>query len=155
MTFFNLFFLIATAAVLITGALSSFRPGIIALSAIAAMQSIIIANNYLYYDSLPTSSGVFVARAKTATAGAIIKAVGALLLIAFLGARDESTTVFEPPAKKEGFKGGYRMAQAPVGPPPSTNVLEPEMIGVRPGRIGEGGHRGAPGSRPPTTVMPV
>lgn len=156
MTFFNLFLLIATAAILATGALPSFRPGIVTLSAVAAMQAIIIANNYLYYDSLPTSSGTFVARAKTATAGAIIKAVGSLLLIAFLGARDESTTVFEPPAKKEGFKGGYRMAQAPVGPPPETNVLEPETIGVRPGRIGEGGGGGGGGGgRPTTTVMPV
>jgi len=117
------------------------------------MQATIIANNYLYYDTLPTSSGAFVDRAKVTTAGAIIKAVGALLLIGFLGARDESTTVYEPPAKKEGFKGGYRMAQAPVGPPPGTNVLEPETIGVRPGRVGEG--RGTTGSRPTTTVMPV
>jgi hypothetical protein len=141
MTFFNFFIIIAIAIVLVKKALPSYRPGIVTLAAVAAMQSIIIANNYLYYDTLPTSSGTFVARAKTATAGAIIKAVGLLLFIAFVGARDESTTVFEPPAKKEGFKGGYRMAQAPVGPPPATNVLEPE-----PGRVGQGGGG---------TVMPV
>ena len=149
MTFFNFFLLIVSAVVLATGRLPSFRPGIVTLSAVGAMQSIIIANNYLYYDTLPTSSGTFVSRAKTATAGAIIKAVGLLLLIGFVGARDESTTVYEPPAKKEEFKGGYRVAQAPVGPPPGTNVLEPETLEVRPGRIEEGG------SRPTTTVMPV
>jgi hypothetical protein len=160
MTFFNFFLLVATAVMLAMGALPAFRPGIITLSAVAAMQSIIIANNYLYYDTLPTSSGTFVARAKTATAGAIIKAIGVLLLIAFLGARDESTTVFEPQAKKDNMKGGYRMKQTPVGAPPNTNVLEPETLEVRPGRIGEGGGGGGGVSsggahRPTTTVMPV
>ena len=155
MTFFNFFLLIATAYVLGTGALASYRPGLITLSAIAAMQSIIIANNYLYYDTLPTSSGTFVARAKTATAGAIIKAIGTLLMIGFLGTRDESTTLYEPPAKKEEFKGGYRMAQAPVGPPPGTNVLEPETLEVRPGRDGGGGGGTTGASRPTTNVMQV
>lgn len=159
MTFFNLFVLIFAAVVLGMGTLHMFRPALITLVAVAAMQAIIIANTYLYYDTLPTTSGTFTARAKVTTAGAIIKAVGLLLMAGFLGYRDESSTVFEPPAKKEQMRGGYLMAQEPVGPPPGTNPLEAEAqtIGVRPGRVYEGTHGGAPTTTTThtTSTMPV
>ena len=152
MTFYDLAVLILSAVVLSMGILHTFRPGLITLIAIAAMQAIVIANTYLYYDTLPTTSSTFVARAKTATAGAIIKAIGLLLMAAFLGTRDESTTVYEAPAKKEPMRGGYRMAQAPVGPPPSTNPLEAETIAVRPGRVHGGGQATTTTT---TSTMPV
>ena len=149
--FYNIAVWIVTAVTL-AGNLPRFRPGIIALLAISIMQSMETANNYLYYDTLPTSSGAFVARA-------IIKSVALLLLVALIGARDERVTVFEPPAPGAGKRGKKRGAEAlpPLGPPPSVSVLEPEPLGVRPGRI-------APPSTPPgaggqrvtaSTVSPV
>ena len=64
MTFYKLAVLLLVAGVLASGTIRMFRPGAIALLAIATMMSIIIANNYLYYDTIPTTSGAFTARAK-------------------------------------------------------------------------------------------
>ena len=145
MTFYNLFLLILTAIVLSTNSLPTFRPGLVTLSAVGAMMSMIIANTYLYYNSLPTTSGTFTARARVTVAGGIIKAIALLLMIGFTGARDESTTVYEPPMKKEAMRGGYRVNAERVSggggsgkkvqlTPVSTNVLEPQTLAVTPPR---------------------
>lgn len=140
--FYNLFVLIVSSIAL-AGSLAKFRPGLVALQAVAAMQAIVLANNYLYFNDLAIESGTLVARAKVAVAGAVIKAIASLLFIAAVGARDEWETVFEPPSKRAAMHGGYRVDQGGLGPPVSTNVLsaEPETIGVRPGRVA-----GAPAS---------
>lgn len=90
------------------------------------------ANTYLYYDTLPTTSGAFVARAKTAAAGAIIKSVASLLLILFIGMRNEAVALYEKP-QKGSAKTAAEVAGAasPAGPPPrsalpaSSTVVSP------------------------------
>jgi len=118
-TFYNIFVWILAALTLIRG-LDRFRPGIIALLAISIMQSMETANTYLYYDTLRTTSGTFEARAKVAAAGAIMKSIGQLLLVACIGVRNERSTLFE---KQAGGKDGGA-GKAPLGPPPSQSVLQ-------------------------------
>lgn len=131
------------AITLATRGLPRFRPALIALMAISIMQSMETANTYLSYNYLPTTSGAFRARSRTTTAGAIIKAVAQIFLVAIIGVRDESITVYE---KETRAKGGPKAPGAP-SPPQGAMETTPETVGVRPGRI-------AP---PPTTtsVSPV
>jgi hypothetical protein len=122
---YGLFMVVLTPAIMGSGALSRFRPGLITLLTIAAMQAMQVANTYLYFNQLPeTSSGGFAARYQTTVAGGIIKAIALLLLIAILGVRDEETTLYETSAKQG--KQSKRGTEPPSGPPVSTNPLEPE-----------------------------
>lgn len=121
---YGLFIVVLTPAIMGSGALARFRPGLITLLTIAAMQAMQVANTYLYFNQLPeTSSGGFAARYQTTVAGGIIKAIALLLLIAILGVRDEETTLYETSKQEKRSKRG---AEPPSGPPVSTNPLEPE-----------------------------
>ena len=153
MTWYNFLFLIISAAILGTGALSQYRPALIGLAAVGAMQSIIMANTYLYYNALPTTSGTFSARARVTTAGAIIKAISLLMMTGVMGARDEKTTVYE---KTSAAGMGYRKGPFPAGPAAGTapRTLEAETIGVRPGGIHQPTAPPATATHT-TTVMPV
>jgi hypothetical protein len=152
-TFYNLGVLLLAAASL-GGFLHRFRPGIIALLAISLMQNLSTANTFLYYDSVPTTSGTFEARARVTSAGAIIKSIAMFFLIGLIGARDESSTHYDKPGKKTGGGGGgiaamfgggkggkaphgERVTAAEAGGPrggPGANVsTEPQIVGVRRG----------------------
>jgi hypothetical protein len=65
-TFYNLTVWLLAAATL-AGGLSRFRPGIVVLLAISLMQALESSNNWLYFDTLPTTSSAFTARAKVRT----------------------------------------------------------------------------------------
>jgi len=116
-TFYDLGFLVAGILTLMYG-LKKFRPGIVALAAIVVMQSTVAANTYISYNQLTVTS-LFQTRAQVATAGAIIKAIAAMVFICCIGARDESVTLFEP-APKRTVKS---TAEPPPGPPVSQNPL--------------------------------
>lgn len=89
------------------------------MAAIVVMQSSVTANTFLKYNEIDTS-GLFTTRAQVTTAGAIIKAVAAMLFICCLGVRDESKKLYDTPTRKT-----VKTTADPVpGPPPSQNVLE-------------------------------
>jgi hypothetical protein len=106
------------------------------------MMSMESANSVLYLVNVPTQSSAFVARARTAVAGAVIKAVAALALLALLGVRDEEASAIEKPKRARAPHGG-EAAAASVGagrgapPPPGVAVTESRAFCVRPGRVEE------------------
>jgi hypothetical protein len=114
------------------------------------MMSMESANSVLYLVNVPTQSSTFVARARTAVAGAVIKAVAALALLALLGARDEeATAAAEAPKRARAPRGGEAAAgggaAAGRGAPPHAGVAvaESRAVGVRPGRVEEAPPPGA------------
>ena len=117
-TFYNLGFVLAAIGTMATGNMSRFRPGLIGLGAIAAMQAMVCANTFLSLNQLNIDSETFKTRARVTVAGAVIKAIATLLFLIFAGMRDEKDTWVEEttqPAKKE---------KGPLGPPPSQNPLQ-------------------------------
>ncbi len=117
-TFYNLGFVLAAIFTMASGNMSRFRPGLIGLGAIAAMQAMVCANTFLSMNQLPIDSETFKTRARVTVAGAVIKAIATLLFIIFAGIRDEKNTWIQETTQSTQKEKG------PVGPPPSQNPLE-------------------------------
>eukprot|EP00889_Picochlorum_renovo_P005927 jgi/Picre1/32957/NNA_008284.t1 len=117
-TFYNLGFVLAAIGTMATGNVSRFRPGLIGLGAIAAMQAMVCANTFLSLNQLNIDSETFKTRARVTLLVAVIKSIATLLFLIFAGMRDEKDTWVEEttqPTKKE---------KGPLGPPASQNPLQ-------------------------------